>query len=275
MLDALRTGGRFAALDARAADKRARLAAAPEPVFREAALAPLLAGLCARAGVAVDGDDPDAVARSLGLDDRRALHRLLAREEAYRAAGGSDDAPPPARPSRRPHDPHPALPPPDAAPRPERLRAHLPAVSPRRRPPASRPSASRPASTRSAPARATGASTPSTPPTSRPTAPAGARRDRAAMGGRTRPGARPVPTATSTATPRRPGFRQVHLYGCVRFALDVWEDYLGHPIPWHFGRDFGRLELVALHGWDNAHMGYGYLEVGDRGSRTAPSPTTA
>ena len=59
--------------------------------------------------------------------------------------------------------------------------------------------------------------------------------------------------------PGDPGFRLVHLYGCVRFALDVWEVYLGRPIPWHFG---GRLELVALHGWDNAHMGYGYLEVG-------------
>lgn len=62
--------------------------------------------------------------------------------------------------------------------------------------------------------------------------------------------------------PGDPGFRLAHLYGCVRFALDVWEVYLGRPIPWHFGRDFGRLELLALRDWDNAHMGYGYLEVG-------------
>src|SRR6185312_7865527 len=62
--------------------------------------------------------------------------------------------------------------------------------------------------------------------------------------------------------PGDPGFRLAHLYGCARFALDVWEVYLGRAIPWHFGRNYGRLELVALHGWDNAHMGYGYLEVG-------------
>lgn len=62
--------------------------------------------------------------------------------------------------------------------------------------------------------------------------------------------------------PGDPGFRLAHLYGCVRFALDVWEGYLGAPIPWHFGRRLDRLELVALRGWQNAHMGYGFLEVG-------------
>lgn len=90
ILDALRADGRFAALDTRAADKRARLAAAPEPVFREADLPGLLARLRARARVRLPGadDDPDAVARALGLADRRALHALLAREERYRAGGG-------------------------------------------------------------------------------------------------------------------------------------------------------------------------------------------
>ena len=62
--------------------------------------------------------------------------------------------------------------------------------------------------------------------------------------------------------PGDPGFRAVHLYGCARFALDVWEDYLGAPVDWHFARHFQRLELVALEAWPNAHMGYGYLEVG-------------
>lgn len=65
-------------------------------------------------------------------------------------------------------------------------------------------------------------------------------------------------------TPEHPRFRQVHLYGCVRFALDVWEKYIGRPIPWHFTRGYDRLELVALRGWANAHMGYGYLEAGER-----------
>jgi hypothetical protein len=62
--------------------------------------------------------------------------------------------------------------------------------------------------------------------------------------------------------PGDPGFRLAHLYGCVRFALDVWEAHLGQTIRWHFGRDRERLELVALRGWQNAHMGYGFLEVG-------------
>jgi hypothetical protein len=72
--------------------------------------------------------------------------------------------------------------------------------------------------------------------------------------------------------PGDPGFRAVHLYGCVRFALDVWEHHIGGPIPWHFARHYPRLELVALRGWANAHMGYGYLEAGERrlaGGRTA------
>jgi hypothetical protein len=64
--------------------------------------------------------------------------------------------------------------------------------------------------------------------------------------------------------PTDPGFRQVHLYGCVRFALDVWQRYLGRPIDWHFRRHFDRLELVTLGVWPNAHMGYGFLEVGKK-----------
>jgi hypothetical protein len=64
--------------------------------------------------------------------------------------------------------------------------------------------------------------------------------------------------------PGDPGFRRLHLYGCVRFALDVWEHHAGRPIPWHFARHFPRLELVALRGWPNAQMGYGYLEAGER-----------
>lgn len=89
VLDALRVEGRFTRLDRRAADKAARLAAVPEPVFRETELPGLVAALSARARATIASDGPDAIARSLGLADRRALHRLLAREEAYRAAGGA------------------------------------------------------------------------------------------------------------------------------------------------------------------------------------------
>lgn len=60
-----------------------------------------------------------------------------------------------------------------------------------------------------------------------------------------------------------PTFEAAHLFGSVRFTLDVWEKYFGHPIAWHFQRDLDRLELVIqrnLH--ENAFMGYGFLEVG-------------
>ena len=63
--------------------------------------------------------------------------------------------------------------------------------------------------------------------------------------------------------PGDPGFRQVHLYGCARMALDVWEAYLDRRLPWHFERDFEKLEVIALRNWNNAHMGYGYLEAGE------------
>ncbi len=59
------------------------------------------------------------------------------------------------------------------------------------------------------------------------------------------------------------GFRQVHLYGCARMALDIWEGYLDQRIPWHFERDFEKLEVLALRDWNNAHLGYGYLEAGE------------
>ena len=82
--------------------------------------------------------------------------------------------------------------------------------------------------------------------------------------GRTEPGAMPSADGQfDHFAPGSAGFRLAHLYGCVRFALDVWEVYLGRQIPWHFGRDFGRLELIAQRGWNDAQMGYGYLEVGE------------
>lgn len=64
--------------------------------------------------------------------------------------------------------------------------------------------------------------------------------------------------------PGDPGFEAAHLYGAVRFTLDVWEGYLGHPIDWHFTDHFDRLELSMVEDWANAHMGYGYLETGSR-----------
>jgi hypothetical protein len=59
-----------------------------------------------------------------------------------------------------------------------------------------------------------------------------------------------------------PEFEAAHLFGVARFVMDIWEAHLGHPIRWHFERDFDRLELSILPTWDNGQIGYGYLEVG-------------
>jgi hypothetical protein len=57
-------------------------------------------------------------------------------------------------------------------------------------------------------------------------------------------------------------FMAAHMYGTVRFVLDVWEKYFGGPLPWHFEEDQSRLELVPLIEWNNAHSGYGFIETG-------------
>jgi hypothetical protein len=60
-----------------------------------------------------------------------------------------------------------------------------------------------------------------------------------------------------------PEFEAAHLFGTVRFALDVWEKFIGEPIEWHFRGHFDRLELVIQRNLrENAFMGYGFLEVG-------------
>ncbi|MGH6886871.1 MAG: hypothetical protein ACREGK_12450, partial [Geminicoccales bacterium] len=59
-----------------------------------------------------------------------------------------------------------------------------------------------------------------------------------------------------------PEFEMAHAYGCVRFVLDVWERYFGRPIEWHFSPQYERLEILLLPAWDNAHVGWGFMEVG-------------
>lgn len=63
--------------------------------------------------------------------------------------------------------------------------------------------------------------------------------------------------------PQDPGFEPAHLFGTVRFVLDVWERYFGRPTPWHFRNAFDRLELTFHPNWDNAQTGWGFIEVGD------------
>lgn len=57
-------------------------------------------------------------------------------------------------------------------------------------------------------------------------------------------------------------FSAATMYATVRRVLDIWEDYFGHRLEWHFESDFARLELIPLIEWDNAQSGYGFLEFG-------------
>ncbi len=59
-----------------------------------------------------------------------------------------------------------------------------------------------------------------------------------------------------------PEFEAAHLYGTVRWVLDIWEHYFGRRIDWHFSQDYDRLEMALLRPLDNARVGYGFLEVG-------------
>lgn len=57
-------------------------------------------------------------------------------------------------------------------------------------------------------------------------------------------------------------FSSATMYATVRRVLDIWEDYFGRRIEWHFRLHFDRLELIPLIEWDNAQSGYGFLEFG-------------
>jgi hypothetical protein len=58
------------------------------------------------------------------------------------------------------------------------------------------------------------------------------------------------------------GFSAATMYATVRRVLDIWQDYFGHVLEWHFEPDFARLEMIPLIEWDNAQSGYGFLEFG-------------
>jgi hypothetical protein len=63
-------------------------------------------------------------------------------------------------------------------------------------------------------------------------------------------------------------FRAVTTYASVRFVLELWEQYLGRRVHWHFSRDYPRLEIIPLVAGEDTFAGYGYLEFG--GSRKDP-----
>jgi hypothetical protein len=59
-----------------------------------------------------------------------------------------------------------------------------------------------------------------------------------------------------------PEFEEAHVFGTVRFVLDIWEGYFGRRIEWHFARDYRQLEILILPALDNAYAGYGFMEIG-------------
>jgi hypothetical protein len=61
-----------------------------------------------------------------------------------------------------------------------------------------------------------------------------------------------------------PEFEAAHAYAVARFVLDIWEDFFGRPIGWHFLDAYDRLEIVLLHALDNATAGYGFMELGSK-----------
>ncbi len=62
--------------------------------------------------------------------------------------------------------------------------------------------------------------------------------------------------------PGTPQFEAAHFYGSARFVLDIWEGYFDRPINWHFGDQYERMELIIMPRFNNATMGYGFMEVG-------------
>lgn len=57
-------------------------------------------------------------------------------------------------------------------------------------------------------------------------------------------------------------FEAAHMYGTLRWVLDIWETYFEHTIDWSFSDHYARLELVPWLNWDNAHSGFGFIEMG-------------
>ncbi|GBD43467.1 hypothetical protein HRbin40_00940 [bacterium HR40] len=72
--------------------------------------------------------------------------------------------------------------------------------------------------------------------------------------------------------PDDPRFLAMHAWACARFALDLWQGWLGH-VRWHFSSFSPRLEILCTDGLDNAQAGFGYIELGwNRGWRGHSHP---
>jgi hypothetical protein len=94
--------------------------------------------------------------------------------------------------------------------------------------------------------------------------------------GRRAPAARPRGGHFAHLQPSGPTARQfsaAQVYATIRFTLDVWEHYLGHPIRWYFRRRFPRLEVIPRVESGTAFSRPGYIECGfERRSRRRRYP---
>lgn len=64
-------------------------------------------------------------------------------------------------------------------------------------------------------------------------------------------------------SPNDPAFLSATLYASVRRVLDIWEDYFGQSVIWHFRNRYPKLELIArINKETNAYAGLGFLEFG-------------
>jgi hypothetical protein len=57
-------------------------------------------------------------------------------------------------------------------------------------------------------------------------------------------------------------FEAAHMYGTLRWVLDIWQTYFEREIEWSFASHYQRLELIPWLDWDNAHAGFGFIEMG-------------
>jgi hypothetical protein len=80
--------------------------------------------------------------------------------------------------------------------------------------------------------------------------------------GQSRPSVEPRDGHFTHLEPGTREFSAATMYATVRRVLDIWEDYFGRRIEWHFESEFARLEMIPLVEWDNAQSGYGFLEFG-------------
>ncbi len=60
-------------------------------------------------------------------------------------------------------------------------------------------------------------------------------------------------------------FKAAHVYVIARVTLNIWQRYFGFEIPWAFHHT--QMELVPEIDWENAHSGYGYIELGRSAAR--------